>query len=48
MNISIHWYENPIAHILSKEGGVSIKDAPSSFILRNIGMSLLNLEIKIE
>lgn len=32
---------------ISKEEGVSIKDAPSSFMLRNIGMSILNLEIKI-
>ena len=32
---------------LSKEEGVSIKDAPSSFMLRNIGMSVLNLDIVI-
>ena len=32
---------------LSKEEGVSIKDAPSSFMLRNIGMSVLNLNISI-
>ena len=32
---------------LSKEEGVSIKDAPSSFMLRNIGMSVLNLDISI-
>lgn len=32
---------------LSKEEGVSIKDAPSSFMLRNIGMSVLNLDIAI-
>ena len=32
---------------ISKEEGVSIKDAPSSFMLRNIGMSVLNLEIAI-
>ena len=32
---------------INKEAGVSIKDAPSSFMLRNIGMSILNLEIKI-
>ena len=30
---------------ISKEEGVSIKDAPSSFMLRNIGMSILNLDI---
>ena len=32
---------------ISKEEGVSIKDAPSSFMLRNIGMSVLNLDITI-
>lgn len=32
---------------ISKEEGVSIKDAPSSFMLRNIGMSVLNLSIVI-
>ena len=32
---------------ISKEEGVSIKDAPSSFMLRNIGMSVLNLDIAI-
>ena len=32
---------------ISKEEGVSIKDAPSSFMLRNIGMSILNLDIAI-
>ena len=32
---------------ISKEEGVSIKDAPSSFMLRNIGMSVLNLDIVI-
>ena len=32
---------------ISKEEGVSIKDAPSSFMLRNIGMSVLNLDIII-
>ena len=30
---------------ISKEEGVSIKDAPSSFMLRNVGMSVLNLDI---
>ena len=33
---------------ISKEEGVSIKDAPSSFMLRNIGMSVLNLNISIQ
>lgn len=32
---------------LSKEEGVSIKDAPSSFMLRNIGINTLNLDIAI-
>ena len=32
---------------ISKEEGVSIKDAPSSFMLRNVGMSVLNLDIVI-
>ena len=32
---------------LSKEEGVSIKDAPSSFMLRNIGISILNLDIAV-
>ena len=32
---------------INKEEGVSIKDAPSSFMLRNVGMSVLNLEIAI-
>ena len=33
---------------ISKEEGVSINDAPSSFMLRNIGMSVLNLNISIQ
>lgn len=32
---------------ISKEEGVSIKDAPSSFLLRNIGVNTLNLDIAI-
>ena len=32
---------------INKEEGVSIKDAPSSFMLRNIGMRVLNLDIAI-
>ena len=32
---------------ISKEEGVSIKDATSSFMLRNIGMRVLNLDIAI-
>ena len=32
---------------ISKEEGVSIKDAPSSFRLRNIGIRVLNVDIEI-
>ena len=32
---------------ISKEEVVSIKDAPSSFMLRNIGIKTLNLDIAI-
>ena len=32
---------------ISKEEGLSIKGTPSSFMLRNIGMSVLNLDITI-
>ena len=32
---------------ISKGEGVSIKDAPSSFMLRNVGVSKLNLDIAI-
>ena len=32
---------------ISKEEGVSIKGTPSSFMLRNVGMSVLNLDIAI-
>ena len=32
---------------ISKEEGVSIKDAPSSFMLRNVGMNVLSLDIAI-
>ncbi len=32
---------------LSKEEGVSVKGTPSSFILRNVGLSVLNLDIAI-
>lgn len=32
---------------ISKEEGVSIKDAPSSFMLRNVGIKTLNLNIEI-
>lgn len=32
---------------ISKEEGVSIKDDTSSFMLRNIGISILNLDIAV-
>ena len=32
---------------ISKEEGVSMKGAPSSFMLRNIGIKTLNLDIAI-
>ena len=32
---------------ISKEEGLSIKGTPSSFMLRNVGMSVLNLDIVI-
>lgn len=32
---------------ISKEEGVSIKDTPSSFILKNVGISTINLDIAI-
>ena len=32
---------------ISKEEGVSIKDAPYSFMLRNVGVNILNLYIAI-
>ena len=32
---------------INKEEGVSIKDTPSSFMLRNVGVSTLNLDIAI-
>ena len=45
-SIKLNINDNLIEY-LSKEEGVSIKDAPSSFMLRNIGMSVLNLNISI-
>lgn len=32
---------------INKEEGVSIKDAPSSFILKNVGINTVNLDIEI-
>ena len=45
-SIKLNINDNLIEY-LSKEEGVSIKDAHSSFMLRNIGMSVLNLNISI-
>ena len=45
-SIKINLDDNLINY-LSKEEGVSIKGTPSSFILRNIGISTLNLDIAI-
>ena len=36
-----------LVEYISKEEGVSIKDAPSSFRLRNVGVTTLNLDIAI-
>ncbi len=36
-----------LVNYISKEEGVSIKDTPSSFMLRNIGIKILNLDIEI-
>lgn len=44
INLTIN---DKLVDYISKEEGVSIKDAPSSFMLRNIGMSVLNLDIAI-
>lgn len=36
-----------LVEYISKKEGVSIKNAPSSFMLRNIGINVLNLDIII-
>ena len=36
-----------LVEYLVKEGGVPIKGIPSSFMLRNVGMSVLNLDVVI-
>lgn len=33
-----------LVNYLSKEEGVSMKDTPSSFMLRNVGINVLNLD----
>ncbi len=45
-SIKINLDDNLINY-LSNEEGVYIKGIPSSFILRNIGISTLNLDIAI-
>ena len=44
INLTIN---DKLVDYISKEEGVSIKDAPSSFMLRNIGIKTLNLDIAI-
>lgn len=44
INLTIN---DKLVDYISKEEGVSINDAPSCFMLRNIGVSILNLEISI-
>ncbi|MBS4958496.1 MAG: hypothetical protein KHZ99_15845 [Clostridium sp.] len=44
INLTIN---DKLVDYISKEEGVYIKDAPSSFMLGNIGMSVLNLNITI-
>lgn len=45
---SIKLYINDsLVGYLSKEGGVSVKGTPSSFTLKNVGNSILNLDIAI-
>ena len=44
IKLKIH---DSLVDYISKEEGVSIKDAPSSFMLRNIGIKTLNLDIAI-
>ena len=44
INLTIN---DKLVDYISKEEGVSIKDTPSSFMLRNIGVSILNLDIAI-
>lgn len=39
--------KDKLVDYISKEEGVSIKDDPYSFILRNIGITILNSDIKI-
>ena len=44
INLTIN---DKLVDYISKEEGVSIKDTPSSFMLRNVGVSTLNLDIAI-
>ena len=45
-SIKINLDDNLINY-LSNEEGVSLKDAPSSFMLNSVGVSILNLDISI-
>lgn len=45
IKLKIH---DSLVDYISKEEGVSIKDDPSSFMLRNIGIKTLNLDIAIQ
>ncbi|WP_346935950.1 hypothetical protein [Clostridium sp.] len=45
-SIKININDN-LVNYLSKEEGVSIKGTPSSFILKNVGISTLSLNIAI-
>lgn len=40
-------FDDNLINYLSKEEGVSIKGTPSSFMLRNVGIKILNLDIYI-
>ena len=44
IKLKIH---DSLVDYISKEEGVSIEDIPSSFMLRNVGVSMLNLDIAI-
>ena len=45
-SIKLHIHNKLVEHLV-KEGGVPIKGIPSSFMLRNIGVRILNLNITI-
>ena len=41
------WVNDSLVDYISKEEGLSIKGTPSSFMLRNVGIKTLNLNIEI-